>query len=108
MREEQGTDVLTEDIQHYFWDYDADSLSWEGSRHTIVLRLLQSGGMDAVKWLMSHMSDDEIRDFLVRREGRGIDPRRLRFWSVVLDIPRSQVDRWIAAARSNPWNRRTR
>jgi len=63
--------------------------------------------MDAVQWLREHMSDEEIRDFLARRRGRGISPRRLRFWGLVLGIPRNKVDEWIAAARANPWHRRT-
>lgn len=105
---ERATTSLPEEIQDYFWDYDASRLSWERHQHTIVLRLLQSGGLDAVTWLRSRMSDAQIREFLVRREGRGIDPRRLRFWGLILDIPRSKVDRWVEAARRNPWYRRTR
>jgi len=53
------------------------------------------------------MSDDEIRDFIVRRRGRGIDPRRLRFWGLLVGVPRHEVDEWIAAARHNPWHDRT-
>jgi hypothetical protein len=106
MADQHRTTDLPERLRGYFWDYDADHLTWRGSRHTIVLRLLQSGGMDAVQWLREHMSDEEIREFLVRRRGRGISPRRLRFWGLVLGVPRSQVDEWIAVARANPWHRR--
>ncbi|TVP58202.1 MAG: hypothetical protein EA351_04130 [Gemmatimonadales bacterium] len=98
---------LPDDIKAFFWDYDAERLSWDRSRHTIAFRLLEKGGMRAVRWLRQHMSDDEIRDFIVRRRGRGISPRRLRFWGLLLDIPRRDVDEWIEAARRNPWNRRT-
>lgn len=107
MIDKQASAELPDHLQGYFWEYAADGLDWERNKHTIVLRLLQSGGMDAVTWLRSRMSDDEIRDFIVRRQGRGIDPRRLRFWGLVLNLPRSTVDRWIAAARTNPWNQRT-
>jgi len=107
MRDEQATTELPSRLRRYFWEYDAERLTWERSKHTIVLRLLEVGGMDAVTWLRSHLSDAEIRDFLVRRRGRGIEPRRLRFWGLLLALPRAQVDQWIAAARTNPWNRRT-
>lgn len=107
MADQQSTTGLPESLRGYFWDYDAERLTWNGSRHTIVLRLLQSGGMDAVRWLREQLSDEEIREFLVRRRGRGLSPRRLRFWGLVLDIPRRQVDEWITAARANPWHRRT-
>lgn len=98
---------LPADLRHYFWEYSTENLTWERSRHTIVLRLLQSGGMDAVTWLRSRMSDAEIREFIERRQGRGISPRRLRFWGLVLSIPRTSVDRWIASTQSNPWHQRT-
>src|SRR5690606_1843962 len=100
-------DRLPDRLHRYFWEYNQEALDWEQSRHTVVLRLIQAGGMDAVLWLREKMSDEEIRDFLVRRQGRGIDPRRLRFWGLVLDIPRAEVDRWISVAKSNPWSRRT-
>lgn len=107
MLDKHASAELPAHLRGYFWEYDAESLEWERSKHIIVLRLLQSGGMDTVTWLRSRLSDDEIRDFIARRQGRGIDPRRLRFWGVVLNLPRPTVDRWIAAARTNPWNQRT-
>lgn len=98
---------LPDDLEKFFWDYEAGRLSWETHRHTIVFRLLEKGGMAAVRWLREHMSDEEIRAFIVRRRGRGIDPRRLRFWGLVVEIPRDDVDAWIAEARKNPWYNRT-
>ncbi len=107
MREKQPSAALPDHLQGYFWEYAGEDLDWERNRHTIVLRLLQSGGMDAVIWLRSRMADHEIRDFIGRRQGRGLSPRRLRFWALLLDLPRTTVDRWIAVARGNPWNQRT-
>lgn len=95
-------------LRRYLWEYDPDRLSWDENRHTILLRLLQAGGWDAVKWLRAHAGDQQIRDFIVRRRGRGLDPKRLRFWELVLDLPSTQVDEWIAAARADPWHQRTR
>lgn len=102
-----GAVDLPDLLGRYFWDYDAERLTWEDSRHTIVLRLLQEGGWDAVRWLRAHLGEDELRDFLVRRRGRGIDPKRLRFWELILGLPHDEVSDWIAAAKANPWNRRT-
>jgi hypothetical protein len=107
MSSEITTGKLPDNLRQYFWEYPAGDLTWERSRHTIVLRLLQSGGMDAVLWLRTQMSDAEIREFIEDRKGRGISPRRLRFWGLVLRIPRARVDRWIASMQSNPWHQRT-
>jgi len=98
---------LPASLRAYFWDYEANRLSWGRNRHTIVHRLLQNGGLDAVNWLRAHLGDAELREFLVRRHGRGISARRLRFWGLILDIPRAEVDACIAAEASNPWHRRT-
>lgn len=98
---------IPEHLRQYFWEYDPERLSLDEERHIVLLRLLQPGGMDAVQWLRANVSDDELREMLVRRRGRGVDARRLRFWALVLDLPDSQIDEWIVAERSNPWNRRT-
>lgn len=107
MLHESETVELADLLRRYLWEYDPAGLSWESHRHTIIGRLLESGGWDAVRWLRAHVSSEELRGFLVRRRGRGVEPRRLRFWGLILEIPREQVDEWIATARSNPWNRRT-
>lgn len=107
MAREQATVELPEQLRTLFWDYGPGQISWEKTRHTIVLRLLEKGGMPAIRWLREQMSDDELRAFLVRRRGRGISPRRLRFWGLIVDLPRSEVDEWIETARRNPWYNRT-
>ena len=38
---------------------DADRLSWHENRHTILRKLLEDGGWDAVRWLRANVSDDE-------------------------------------------------
>ena len=97
---------LPDRLRGYFWEYDADRLWWHENRHTILRKLLEDGGWDAVRWLRANVSDDELREFIVRRRGRGISPRRLRFWALILDMARPQVDAWIAAQRANPWGQR--
>lgn len=107
MVEDPTATELPEQLREYFWDYNPDQISWDRNRHTIILRLLARGGMPSIRWLRKHMSDDEIREFIIRRRGRGIDPRRLRFWSVLVGIPGPDVDEWIEGARRNPWHSRT-
>lgn len=104
---ERGQAALPDSLHRYFWEYGSDQLTLDSSRYTILKRLLEAGGWDAVNWLRANVDDDELRGFIVRRQGRGINPKRLRFWGLVLGLPRSQVDQWIAAQGSNPWARRT-
>lgn len=74
MQEEQDKVVLPEELQRHFWDHDPDRLSWEEGRHTIVRRLLESRGMQAERWLREHLSNDEIREFIVQRRGGRYQP----------------------------------
>jgi|SRR5690606_31570527 len=108
MPAEPVTSELPEYLRRYFWDYDAGGPTGEGAHQTVVTRLLQAGGWDAVRWLRASVGDDGLRAFLTRRRGRGISPQRLRFWGLVLDLPREEVDAWIAAGRTDPWHARTR
>lgn len=106
MRQEPESSEFDDLLRRYLWEHDPARLTWDGNRHTIVAKLLEAGGWDAVRWLRAHLSPDELREFLVRRRGRGMEPRRLRFWGLILDLPREQVDEWVASARSRPWHRR--
>lgn len=92
----------------FFWDYDPDELSWPESRDTIVRRLLEVGNLESLSWLRSHMTDAELRNFIRQRRGCGLEPRDLRFWAVVLDIPREEIEAWITESQANPWYGRTR
>lgn len=105
---QKGIAGLPKELWGYFWDYPHDRLSLENDHHTIVLRLLQVGGLDAIRWFRSSVDEDFLRSLLIRRKGRGIDPKRLRFWGLMLDLPRKEVDAWIAAQRDNPWYNRTK
>lgn len=97
---------LPEELHRYFWDHDPNALSLDETRETIVRRLLETGGWDAVRWLRSEVGDEELREVLRRRRSRGLSPKRLRFWGLVLGLPRERVDAWVMAARRNPWARR--
>jgi len=97
---------LPDRLRQYLWEYDTSRISWEDNRNAILRKLLEVGGWDAVQWLRANVSDAELRDFIARRQGRGLSPRRLRFWALILGMPRPQVDAWVAAQRTNPWERR--
>lgn len=69
---------LPDPLKHYSWEYDETRLSWATNRPTLIARLLEVGGRDAVQWLVANVSDEALRDFPTRRRGRGLDPGRLR------------------------------
>ena len=75
MRQEPESSEFDDLLRRYLWEHDPARLTWDGNRHTIVAKLLEAGGWDAVRWLRAHLSPDELREFLVQRRGR--EPGRL-------------------------------
>jgi hypothetical protein len=97
---------LPEILKAHFWDCDFSSLSWQEQRDFIIRRILQSGSWDAITWLRSELGDPELRHWIEQRRGVGLSPRQLRFWEVVLDLPRPKVTRWVHLIAASPWERR--
>jgi len=52
------------------------------------------------------MTDGELRRWFRETRGRALDPPRLRYWEVVLGLPKKEVDGWIRSMRKGPWHRR--
>jgi|GEM_PF-1311244 len=83
--------VLPESLRPLFWDCDFDALSWE-----------------AVQWLRRELGDAGLRVWILERRGRGLSPPQLRFWELILDLDKTEVDRWLAERKGDPWHERTR
>jgi hypothetical protein len=104
---EGSPEGLAECLRPLFWDVRFADLSWPANQEYIVARVLQHGSLPAVRWLRARMPDSDLVAYLVRRRGRGLGARQLRFWQVLLSIPDEIARPWIDAARSGPWAQRT-
>lgn len=93
-------------LSSYFWDYSFAKLSWEADRDLITRRLLTEGSWEAVTWLRKHLGDDGLRHWLIAHRGRGLSPRQLSFWSLILNLPSKEVAAWIHTSRNSPWSQR--
>jgi hypothetical protein len=93
-------------VQRYFWDCDVSSLDWEKHRNFVIRRLLQYGDLPALRWLRAHLGDEGLRDWIIARDGRGLTPRQVRYWALMLDIDKGLADRWVDAAANTIWERR--
>lgn len=90
----------------FFWDYDFDSLTLEDDHELIIGRVVTSGDWKALTWLRSHAGDQSVREWIERHKGRGLTPQRLRFWELILGLPRRQVDTWLAPERRKIWGKK--
>jgi len=97
---------LPSHVLNLFWEYRKSALSWHTDSDLIIRKVLESGGWDSVKWLLVTAGRAWLKDWIIQHQGGGLDPKRLRFWQEVLGVPQQLVDRWIVAARTNPWEER--
>ena len=97
---------LPKSLQRYFWDYTFKDLSWSKDRDLIIRRLLTDGSWESILWLRKRIGDDGLRRWLITHQARGLSPRQIRFWSLVLDLPKLRVETWTRTARSSPWSQR--
>jgi len=97
---------LPKSLQKYFWDYSFEDFSWSKDRDLIIRRLLTDGSWDSILWLRKRIGDDSLRKWLIAHQARGLSPRQIRFWSLVLHLPKLQVEAWTRTARSSSWGQR--
>jgi hypothetical protein len=93
-------------LRPLFWDCDFEQLHWDEHRDFITGRILIEGHWETIQWLRRRIGDEGLRSWIRQRRGRGLSPRQLRFWELILDLDKDEVDRWLAAQAANPWTRR--
>ena len=99
---------LPQMLQPLFWDCRFGSLSWPEDRDFILRRILEQGSWQDIRWLRRRVDDESLRQAIVRRRGKGLSPRQLRFWELILGIPRRYVDAWLRLPGRQVWDQRTR
>jgi hypothetical protein len=94
-RSAPAPDKLPEILRPLFWDCDFDQLTWSEHRDFVVGRVLSAGSWNAIDWLRARHSDLDLRQWIERRQGRGLTPQQLRFWELVLEMPSTRIDAWL-------------
>lgn len=95
-------------LHRLFWDLDPGTIDLAHHRRQIIHRVLAMGDWEAIQWLRREVGDDGLRGWFLETHGRGLDPPRLRFWQLVLELPGDEVDRWIEVMGRDPWHGRGR
>jgi hypothetical protein len=90
------------EVRGLFCDLDPDTIAPRGHRPFVIQRVLSSGGIGPFRWIRSLASDEELRRHIKGREGREIAPRRLRYFELVLGLPRAEVSAWIRRQGRSP------
>jgi len=82
-----------------FWDVDIRELDKEKDKFFIISRVLEYGTMEDVINLLSEYDSDEIA--CVVKRSRIIGSATANFWSLILNISRSEITRCLEAANSH-------
>ena len=98
------TDLLP--VAKYFWDSDITSLSWERNKNFIIRRILEHGDYDSLHWLRAQLGDAGLRAWIIARNGKGLTPRQVRYWALILDIESHLADQWVKTASETLWELR--
>ena len=75
--------VIPNHLQQFFWETDLSKINIEENKQYIIERILELGDKDAVQWIFSNFSLDEIKKAL--KESRRMSKKSLNFWSIILD-----------------------
>ena len=97
---------LPASFKHLFWDCSFKEVKEDPADTFVIKRILTEGTWAEIQWLRCQLGDSEIKGWLLENQGRGLTPRQLRFWQLLLDLPGEQVSAWIEREKETPWHRR--
>ena len=101
-------DKLPKKLRSLFWDYDLEAIDLEEDKVLIIRRVLSRGSVEDLKWLRRTIGDEEIKGFLLKTKGRGIEKRRLRFYGVIFGLPDKKVREWLKDPSRRIWDELSR
>lgn len=94
---------LPDFLRPLLWDVAFHTLSPEKHQTYICLRIMEYGDLNALRWMLRYYGKRRLREWLVARHGRGLSPRVLHFWRLVLNIPKRTVDEWLRLRTEPLW-----
>jgi len=101
-----GSIPLPTHVLALMWEYKNTVIRWPEDSDLVIRKILDAGGWDSIQWLIDTAAHEVLRTWIAQRQGAGLEPRKIRFWQAILDIPASQADEWVKAAKADPWGGR--
>jgi len=99
-------DNFLQPFSRFFWDCDLSTLDWQQHHDFIIRRLLEYGDIESVHWLRSQLGDTGLRDWIEAHNARGLNPRQIRYWALILDIQPTLANQWVKEAQNSIWEQR--
>ncbi len=74
------------DVERLFWDVAPGSVDPHAHADYVMERVMCRGTLEAMHWLRSAYTTDEIADFL-ERKGQRLTPRDRAYWRLIAGLP---------------------
>ena len=97
-----GSDSLPEKLRPLFWDGDFELVSWDIHRDYVIGRVLSAGSWESICWLRTLLNDAALRQWIERRQGRGLSSRQLRLHDISWEQVKNDIRTWVKAIACGP------
>jgi hypothetical protein len=81
--------AIPECVRRLFWDVDPDTVDLRLHAGYVMERVMSRGTWEAMRWLKSMYSREQLADFLLR-SGDRLTPRDRAYWSLIAGISGAQ------------------
>src|SRR4051812_30368935 len=76
---------LPPELHDLFWEFDARKLRVATAKTTIILKVLTRGRQTHKAWLAQRFGREQVRRWIVGRQGRGLNTAIMREWGVTAE-----------------------
>ena len=80
-------EFIPEYVRSCLWSYNIEQLDREDDRERIITNVLNYGTAEAVHWLFSVYSREEIKEVVSRPLPGEWGKKSINFWSLMLEVP---------------------
>jgi hypothetical protein len=77
---------LPEFVSRLLWDVDPSQIDLDRDAPLIFERVMTRGSWEAMKWLRSRYSREELANFVGGAGARRLSPRDLAYWALVCGL----------------------
>lgn len=87
---------LPQSVKATLWSYDLDKINLQKHKKLIISQVLNFGSLEAISWLFSTYSSEDIKEAALSLPLGAWDKKSLNLWSLYFNLDKSQFkDRFI-------------
>jgi hypothetical protein len=86
---------LPQSVRAVLWSYDTNTLDTMRDKDRIILQTLNHGSEDAIVWLKTTYSKEELSNVLEKSSVGEWSKKSLNFWSLMLHTKPKRIGRFV-------------